>query len=139
MLMRRASFNDLFREVNRLSRAMTEHGADFSAAGPLVNIWEDTDHVFAQVDLPGVAVEKIDVSVTEGNQLTISGERPAFTAAGSVLQRQERVSGNFTRMLTLPTVVDAEKIEATYDAGTLFLTMPKAEAAKPRKIAVKSV
>ena len=138
MLPRGTSFNDLFREVNRLSQAMTARGATFSS-GPLVNVWEDADNVFAEVDLPGVAAEKIDVSVTEGNQLTISGERSAPDTTGAVWHRQERFSGAFTRSITLPTLVDAEKITAAYEAGTLKLTMPKAEAAKPRKIAVRSV
>ena len=139
MLLRSTSFNDLFREVNKLSRAMTERGVTFGSAGPAVNVWEDIDNIFAEVDLPGVEAEKIDVSVTEGNQLTISGDRPAMELAGAAWHCKERFAGAFTRGVTLPTLVDAEKITATYEGGTLKLTMPKAEAAKPRKIAVKSV
>jgi HSP20 family protein len=59
--------------------------------------------------------------------------------AGAVWHRQERFCGNFTRGVTLPTLVNADQVAATYEAGTLKLTMPKADAAKPRKIAVKSV
>ena len=46
--------------------------------------------------------------------------------------------GTFTRELTLPTLVDADKVEARYENGMLKLTLPKAEAAKPRKITVRS-
>ena len=51
--------------------------------------------------------------------------------------RQERPFGQFTRVIGLPALVDADKVEATYEFGVLRLTLPKSEAAKPRKITVK--
>jgi len=94
--------------------------------------------VFVEVDLPGVAPSKLDVAVTEGNRLTIQGERPQVDVPNAVWHRQERGHGPFVRELTLPTLVDADKVEARYDQGVLRLTLPKAEAAKPRKITVRS-
>jgi HSP20 family protein len=81
---------------------------------------------------------KLDISVTEGNRLTIQGDRSEVNVENAVWHRQERGHGTFLRELTLPTLVDADKVEARYDAGVLRLTLPKAEAAKPRKIAVRS-
>ena len=107
--------------------------------GPLVNVWEDADHVYAEMDLPGIDPAKLDVSVVEGNQLTIQGERVPEEIAGAVWHRQERFCGNFSREVSLPTLVNADNVEATYEAGVLKLTMPKAEVAKPRKIAIKGV
>jgi len=110
----------------------------FVSAGPAMNVWADEQAVYAEVELPGVDVDKLDISVTEGNKLSIQGERPVLDLANAVWHRQERGSGNFTRTLTLPTMVDADKVDAKYENGVLKLTLPRAEAAKPRKIAVKA-
>ena len=80
----------------------------------------------------------LDVFVTEGNQLTIQGERKAPELKGSAWVRQERPFGRFTRVIGLPSLVDADKVEATYESGVLRLTLPRSEAAKPRKIEVKA-
>jgi HSP20 family protein len=77
------------------------------------------------------------VTVTQGDQLTISGERKPDTADGCVWHRQECGHGRFSRTVTLPAIVDVDMIEASYDAGVLTLTLPKSEKAKPRRIAVK--
>jgi HSP20 family protein len=78
------------------------------------------------------------VSIAEGNQLTVQGERKAPDVAGAVWVRQERPYGRFMRSVTLPVIVDADKVEASYEDGVLKLKLPKSEAAKPRKIAVRS-
>ena len=91
----------------------------------------------AEADLPGLDPAKIEVTVNEGNQLTIQGERPATEVPGAVWVRQERPFGKFVRSITLPALVDADRVEAKYENGVLRLTLPKHEAAKPRKIVVK--
>jgi HSP20 family protein len=145
-LLRRESFGDLFREMNRFHNEMNQlfgrfgvaNGRNRQPGGPALNVWEDENAVYVETDLPGVPADKLDVSVTEGNQLTIQGERPAPEVANAVWHRQERGSGTFTRAVTLPTLVNADKVEARFEQGVLKLTLPKAEAAKPRKIAVKA-
>jgi len=143
MLLRRSSFNDLFREVNRLQgecgRAFS-HRVMHPAAGtygPPMSIWEDENSVYVEMDAPGVDSAKLDVSIMDGNQLTIQGERPAIEVEGAVWHRKERYFGKFARAVELPSMVDVEKVEAKYDSGVLKLTMPKADTAKPRKIVVK--
>jgi len=141
-LMRLNGFNDLFREMNRFheefNRAYGRNGGGFAGAGPAVNVWADEHALFVETDLPGIDPSKLDVSVTEGNRLTIQGERPEVNLPNAVWHRQERGHGTFVRELTLPTLVDADKVEARYEQGVLRLTLPKAEAAKPRKITVRS-
>lgn len=134
-------FNDMTRFQDEFQRMFARNGFGtprFVAAGPAINVWADEQAVYSEVDLPGVDVNKLDISVTEGNKLTIQGERPVLELANAVWHRQERGAGTFTRALTLPTMVDADKVEAKYENGVLALTLPRAEAAKPRKIAVKA-
>lgn len=143
MLLRRSSLNDFFREMNRLHDEMGRYfgrtGVGQLGVGPAMNVWEDDHNVYASADLPGVDSAKLDVSVTEGNQLTITGDRPVTEFPNAVWLRQERPTGEFTRVVTLPTMVDPNKVDAVYENGVLQVTMPKAEAAKPRKITVKVV
>jgi HSP20 family protein len=141
-LLRLNGFNDLFREMNRFqeefNRAYVGNGWRGGVVGPAVNVWADQEAVFVEADLPGIDPAKLDISVTEGNRLVIQGERPEVNLPNAVWHRQERGHGTFVREMTLPTLVDADKVEARYEAGVLRLTLPKAEAAKPRKIAVRS-
>lgn len=124
--------DEFARWVNRFSGAPAAHG-------PELNVWEDEHAVFAEADLPGIDPAKLEITVTGGNQLTVQGEREAPKVEGASWLRQERPFGKFARVVTLPTLVDADKVEAKYEAGVLRLTLPKHEAAKPRKIQVKGV
>lgn len=130
--------NQLQEEFNRLFGRRSSFAPPVGRAGPLVNVWEDDNALYAEADLPGLDPATLDVFVTEGNQLTIQGERPAPELKGSAWVRQERPFGRFTRVIGLPSLVNADKVEATYESGVLRLTLPKSEAAKPRKIEVKA-
>ncbi len=107
------------------------------STAPQLTVWEDEQAVYAEADLPGVDSSKLEVTVTEGNQLTILGERTPPEVPGAVWLRQERPFGKFTRVVGLPSLVDADRVEAKYVDGVLKLKLPKHEAAKPRKIVVK--
>jgi HSP20 family protein len=134
----REPFGELWGEVNRISEEMNRlFGARGQGALP-VNLWADEQNLYAEFDLPDVDPAKLDVTVTEGTKLSISGERPAPEETGAVWVRQERPFGTFSREVTLPVLVDADKVQAAYENGVLKLTLPKSEAAKPRKIAVNS-
>lgn len=137
---RRDAFGELFTEVNRIQEEFQRlFGSGTSApAGPAVNVWADDNNFYAEADLPDLNLDKLEVFVTDGNQLTIQGERQAPDVRGAVWVRQERPFGQFTRVLSLPTLVDTDKVEAKYEHGVLKLTLPKSEAAKPRKITVKA-
>jgi HSP20 family protein len=137
---RRDPFGEIWAEFNRVSEEMNRlFGPNrFGGTGPALNIWSDDHNLYAEADLPDFDPAKIDVTVTEGNILTIQGERTAPEIPGAVWVRQERPFGRFARTVTLPVLVDADKVAASYEHGVLKLTLPKSEAAKPRKIAVKA-
>jgi len=105
---------------------------------PAVNVWEEGEHVVVEAELPGLALEDLELHVTGGNQLTLKGERKAGVPEKGMWHRQERTFGRFVRSLTLPFPVDAEKVEARLEHGVLTIRLAKHEAAKPRKITVKA-
>lgn len=80
--------------------------------------------------------EEIDISLHDG-MLTIAGERQSsFSSEDENAERTERFSGKFRRSVSLPTPVDAGKVNATYKDGIQTVTLPKAEKAKPKKVDV---
>jgi HSP20 family protein len=103
---------------------------------PLLNIWGDSDNVYAEAELPGMQLDHLEIYVTEENQLTIQGERRQPELDTRVWYGQERGFGQFSRTIVLPVKVDADKVEARFEYGVLFVTLPKSEAAKPRRISV---
>lgn len=105
---------------------------------PALNVWEDGDRLMAEAELPGLRLEDIELLVI-GNELTIKGQRPKTAEAKGSIHRQERGVGEFTRTITLPVEIDAEKVEATLKNGVLTVVLPKADPAKARKIAVREV
>jgi len=106
-----------------------------SGGFPSLNVWEDVDVVFAEAEVPGLKAEDLDISVL-GNHLTVKGRRTATAVDGGTYHRRERNVGEFVRTVTLPVEVDADKVEASLADGVLKISMPKAEAAKPRKVTV---
>ncbi|VTR96779.1 Heat shock protein, HSP20 OS=Rhodopirellula maiorica SM1 GN=RMSM_05792 PE=3 SV=1: HSP20 [Gemmata massiliana] len=114
-------------------------GQDAPAATFPINVWQDENAVFVEGDLPGVDRATLDVTVTGGDTLTIRAERPAATIAeGTAWLRRERAIGKFSRVLNLSTLVDAEKVEASYVNGVLKVTLPKVAAVKPRTVPIKA-
>jgi HSP20 family protein len=107
----------------------------FSGWTPALDLYQTNDNVIAIVELPGMQKEDIEISLHEG-MLTISGERKQQNSENEKAERSERYVGKFRRSITLPTRVDASKVNATYKDGILSVTLPKAEEAKPRKIQV---
>jgi HSP20 family protein len=132
---------DPLREMQRLQREMnrvfTGLEQPLSQEVPLVNAWVGEGDVVVTAELPGVDPAKVDISVV-GNTLTISGTRDADPLKeGESYHRQERHYGRFSRSLQLPFHVEVGKVEARYERGLLRITLPRAEADKPRKIAVQ--
>jgi HSP20 family protein len=104
---------------------------------PAVDISEREDDLLVRAELPGMTADDIDIEV-EGHSLMIRGEKKDETEeSGERYHYVERRSGSFQRMIQLPNEVDAEKIDASYKDGVLTVTLPKSEAAKPKRISVK--
>lgn len=103
---------------------------------PPLEVWEEGETIRIDVEIPGVKIEDVEVSYDQG-ELTIKGEKKVEAREGSSLHRRERRYGSFSRTLTLPWEIVAEKVAAELKDGVLAVTLPKAEAAKPHKVAVK--
>ncbi len=132
--------NQLRGEVDRLFGdffGQSENGGRWRRAFPAVNVWEDGDNLYAEAELPGVSGESLDITVV-GDELTIKGERNAPNEEGVTFHRRERGAGSFSRSLRLPVEVDANRVEAALNNGVLLVTLPKSEAAKPKKVQVKA-
>jgi HSP20 family protein len=130
MLMR----TDPFRELDRITQAMTAQGTWSRPAVMPMDAYRQDDEFVVSFDLPGVSADSIELDV-ERNVLTVKAERrPQVT--GVEMQASERPLGVFSRQLFLGEALDTDRIDASYDAGVLTLRIPIAEKAKPRRIAV---
>lgn len=125
------SVRNLQREMNRLFSRYDDRDDAF----PAVNIWSSEDQVMVTAELPGMNPDDIDISVVQG-QLTISGQRKIDLPENMNCHRQERSQGNFTRAFRLPFDVNNEKVTAKYRDGILYISLPRLEETKPKKITV---
>ena len=125
-------FTDFFQPARGLASGLVGAGGY-----PALNLWEDESSFHAEAELPGLKLEDLEIHVL-GNQLVIKGERKPEAAAGATQHRSERPTGPFGRVVRLPAEVNAEKVEASLKDGLLHVSLPKAEAAKPRKVKVVS-
>lgn len=131
-------WGDLNRLQNEMTRLFSGETPRASRSGSGITVWTDETNVYAETDLPGVLADKLDVTVKEGNILTIQAEREAPSHADAVWHRQERPFGKLHRVVTLPVMVDADRVEAVLKNGVLRLTLPKSASAQPHKITIKS-
>ncbi|HRV95156.1 MAG TPA: Hsp20/alpha crystallin family protein [Anaerolineae bacterium] len=135
-----------WREIDRMQREMGRLFDEFAytprsrmaPSFPAINVWTNEDGAVVTAELPGVNPEDIDISVV-GETLKLTGSRrPEELEEGAKYHRRERGFGNFTRTFQLPFTVEADNVEAVFDKGVLHISLPRAEAEKPRKIAVKA-
>ena len=124
-------------EVDRLFDRPTF--ADQSGHGgwsPALDLYQDKDNFTVRAELPGMKKEDITLSLHDG-LLTLSGERQHEKAHDEKSHlRNERLFGRFERTIALPMQVDGTRVQAAYEDGILTVTLPKAEAAKPRQIEI---
>ncbi len=128
MLMRFDPFKDLERWAQQLS------GGTRYPVMPM-DAYRQGDDWVAAFDLPGVDPGSVDVTVDK-NVLTVRAERSWPVQEGQEVLVSERPQGVFTRQLFLGDGLDADHIEASYEAGVLTVRLPVAEQAKPRKVAI---
>ena len=133
---------DLFR--SNLDRMFTDYdrsfGEDFGwrvlDGGPRTNLYDSGDKIQVIAEVPGMSKENLKVRI-QGNYLELSGTRNLDAPRGYKTHRTERNMTEFTRSFTLPTEVNADKIEAVLRDGLLTLVLPKEEAARPKQISIK--
>jgi HSP20 family protein len=107
---------------------------------PAMDVAEKADAYLINVELPGVEPGQVEINF-EQNVLTLRGTKPASFDGSNGEYRvftAERVSGEFERSVRLPDFVDSDRIEASYAYGLLRVLVPKAQAAQPRKIEIKT-
>ncbi len=134
--------------LQRLNRILDEAfaGLPFGEQGDVItstwfaptDVSEDANSLRITMELPGVNPDDVRLSL-ENNLLTIRGEKKHEGEVDNErVHRFERTYGMFERTFALPNTVDPDKVEARYENGVLFVTIPKAERAKPREIRVNS-
>jgi HSP20 family protein len=135
MLMR----TDPFRELDRLTQQVFGQGGTWSRPSLVpMEAYRQGDEFVVQFDLPGVDPESIDLHV-EQSTLTVKAERrPSVSGKDVETVVSERPYGVFSRQLFLGDTLDADHIDAHYDAGVLTVKIPVAEQAKPRRIQINT-
>lgn len=130
---RLSSLRDLLDSAFQLAGVNAEAGSRWA---PGLDVFQDDDSVTVKLELAGMKKEDFDISLQD-DILTISGERKSEreNSEGESF-RSERVFGAFRRTVTLPAPVKSDAVKATYEEGVLTVTLPKAEEAKPKKIAI---
>lgn len=135
-----ADIDSLRREMMRAMYAVSGDAFTEATGGvfPPVNVTQDDENFYLRAEVPGIKPSELSISALK-NRVSLSGTREIPREHDRVsYHRRERAEGTFSRTVTLPTEVDAERVDARYSAGVLTLTLPKAEEAKPRQITVKT-
>jgi HSP20 family protein len=127
------------RDMESLMERLSGVTSDESIAGvfPPMNVSEDRDHYYVRALVPGVDAAQLNVSVVH-QTIAVSGTRQSSEEQGVSYHRKERAEGAFSRSVTLPGAFDGARVEAKCVDGILTLTLPKPEAAKPRRVTVQT-
>lgn len=147
-MLTRSSLNSTIDRMLTLNRVLDEalstpwNGSTGRMWVPALDVVERNDAYMIAIEVPGVDPSTVDISF-EQNVLTVRGSKnfgfdlPKDTEVR--VHAAESVSGSFERSVRLPEFVDSDQIAAEYRHGVLFLTVPKAQAAQPRKIQIRGV
>jgi HSP20 family protein len=125
------------RDMETLMERLTGVTADGSVVFPPMNVSEDLDHYYVRALIPGIDASQLNVSVVH-QTIAVSGTRQSAEEEGVSYHRKERAEGPFSRSVTLPASFDGARVDAKYVDGILTLTLPKPEAAKPRRVTVQT-
>jgi len=131
-------FENITKEFNQILRNISapenKPRISFQKFSPRVDILEDEANVYFEIELAGVPKDKAAITVNEENIITIKGSKE-FERKDEVKTccKNERAYGDFSRSFQLPDNTDNSKIEAKYENGVLFLTIPKREQVKPKE------
>ena len=133
-------FERIRRGLDELSRSYMGRGRGRAQAGvfPPLNIREESDRIVITAELPGVKAEDLEISF-EGETLALQGRRAERSEDGKrSYHRREIQCGSFSRAVSLPVKVDAERIDAKLADGVLRVTLMKAAEVTPRRIEVNA-
>ncbi len=104
---------------------------------PPVDIYEDANRLVLKIEVPGIPQEDLQINL-ENQTLTVKGERKFVNDEKEEnFHRIERRYGSFVRSFTLPSTIETESAQANYENGVLAITLPKKEAAKPKRVKIE--
>ncbi len=131
---------DFFRNrMNRLMTGIEDSGGNYLTYfenWPRANLYDAEENLTLMAEVPGLSEKDLDIRI-QGRIVEILGERKIECPEGYSLHRSEREATKFSRSITLPLDIEVDKVTATIKDGILTLTLPKAEAAKPRQITIQ--
>lgn len=133
-------FDRMRREMLRLLDAGSGNSSNDVGAGvfPPLNITQDDDAFYVRAEVPGIDPKQLSITALR-NRVTLAGKREIARENERVsYHRKERAEGTFNRTVTLPSFIDANAVDASYNDGVLMLKLPKSEEAKPRQITVRT-
>jgi HSP20 family protein len=131
-------WTELERMENEMNRMLSRYAYPTSGEFPACNIWGTPDQAVVTTEVPGIEPNSIDLAVA-GSTLTVRGSRePEGIREGESYHRRERWYGKFSKTIELPFAVEADKVEARFAKGVLYITLPRSEAEKPKKVIVKT-
>jgi HSP20 family protein len=105
------------------------------AGGIPVAMWEDDDHLYVEVELPGIAEADVDVTIQNGMLFIRSERKPE---EGRRYLYDGRTYGRFERVISLPEAVKTDDVQARLTHGVLHVALPKSPEARPRKITLQA-
>ena len=102
---------------------------------PPFDVSETEDEMILRLEVPGMDKKDIKIDFSHGT-LTVSGEKKQERQESETYHCTERCYGAFSRSMSIPFVVDTDKVDASFKDGVLKITLPRSEAVKPKKIEV---
>ncbi len=126
---------DPFRDLDRLSQNLWNGDVGRRMNGMPIDAFRRGESFYVQFDVPGVDPSSVELTV-EKNVLTVTADRPRLWGDDVEVLVNERPTGTFSRQLFLGDTLDADNIQASCENGVLTVTIPVAEKAKPRKVAI---
>jgi HSP20 family protein len=143
MMLQRIANSDVFGSLSEMHQfqhqlnRLLSMGQPETHEFPAINIWTSESGAIVRTEIPGINADDVDISLVH-DTLTIKGLRnPEATQEGQICHRQERGSGQFSRSIKLPFVVDPDGVKAGFADGVLQIELPQSASARPRKISVR--
>lgn len=129
---------ELERMENEMNRMLSRYTYPPSGEFPAVNVWGTAEQAVVTTEIPGIDARSIEITVA-GATLTVRGSRdPEPVQENESYHRRERWHGKFSKTIELPFTIESDKVEARFSKGILYVTLPRAEAEKPKKVLVKA-
>ncbi len=123
------------KEMTTREESMPERSRDIPTIATLVDIYENDEEILLHADMPGVKKDEININIDNG-KLEITGIRKLQTTGATGWEEFGDVE--FQRVFSIPQTIEIGKVNAELKEGVLKLHLPKAEAAKPRTIEIRS-